>query len=119
MKRFFLITFLIVGQVMNGLCAPADVAAEIKYLLTSVENSKGKFIRNGDEHSGKDAAGHMKKKYDHFKKQIKTAEDFVEKCATKSELSGKVYKIKEADGTMVDSKAWMLARLAEYRKQAN
>ena len=96
----------------------ADPAAEIDHLLTTVQTSKAKFLRNGDEHSGKDAAAHMKKKYAHFKKQIKTAEDFVEKCATKSELSDKPYKIKEPDGTVIDSKDWMLARLADFRKES-
>lgn len=117
MVRLILLSLLFVAQFVT-VAAPAEAAqAEIEHLLATVQNSKAKFMRNGDEHSGKDAAGHMKKKYNHFKKQIKTAEDFIEKCAAKSELSGKAYKIKEADGTVVDSKDWFLARLADYRKQ--
>ena len=88
----------------------------IEKLLTAVEKSEGKFVRNGDEHTGKAAAEHMRKKRDHFKKKIKTPEDFIELCATKSELSDKPYKIKMSDGKLVDSKEWMLARLVEIRK---
>jgi hypothetical protein len=117
MVRVILLSFVFVLQ-LASFAAPSEVAqTEIEHLFTTVQNSKAKFMRNGDEHSGKDAAGHMKKKYNHFKKEIKTAEDFIEKCAAKSELSGKAYNIKEADGTVVDSKDWFLARLADYRKQ--
>jgi len=89
----------------------------IEKLLAAVEKSDSRFIRNGDEHSGKDAAAHMRKKWNHFKKKIKTPEDFIEKCATKSELSDMPYKIKTADGKIVESKDWMLAALAEVRKE--
>ncbi|HUS36225.1 MAG TPA: DUF5329 family protein [Verrucomicrobiae bacterium] len=117
MARVILLSLVFVLQ-LTTFAAPADVAqTEIDHLLSTVQNSKARFMRNGDEHSGKDAAGHMKKKYNHFKKEIKTAEDFIEKCAAKSELSRKAYKIKEPDGTVVDSKEWFLARLADYRKQ--
>ena len=117
MKLLPLLLFTFLITTIAAAPAPADPAPEINHLLTTVQNSKAKFIRNGDEHTAKDAAAHMKKKYNHFKKQIRTAEDFIEKCATKSELSDKPYKIKDPDGTLHDSKTWLLARLAEYRKQ--
>jgi hypothetical protein len=88
----------------------------VEKLLKVVEKADVKFIRNGDEHTGKTAAEHMRKKYAHFKKKIKTPEDFIEKCAAKSELSDKPYKIKIADGKLVESKEWMLGQLAEIRK---
>jgi hypothetical protein len=89
----------------------------IEKLLKAVETSDAIFIRNGDEHTGKAAAEHMRTKWEHFKKKIKTPEDFIEKCATKSELSDKPYKIKTADGKIVESKDWMMARLEAIRKR--
>lgn len=93
----------------------ADAPAAVEHLLATVAKSDAKFVRNGDEHSGKDASAHMRKKYNHFKKKIKTPEDFIELCATKSELSEKPYQIKTPDGKLVASKDWMLARLEEWR----
>lgn len=95
----------------------ADLAQAVEHLLAAVAKSDAKFIRNGDDHSGKDASAHMRKKYDHFKKKIKSPEDFIDLCASKSELSGKPYKIKTADGKLMDAKDWMSARLEEWRQE--
>ena len=92
------------------------VAKTVDYLIARVEKSDWKFVRNGDDHSGKEAAEHMRRKYNHFKKEIKTPEDFIEKCAAKSELSGKPYMVKKPDGTMVKCQDWMKAMLEERRK---
>lgn len=95
------------------------VSKTVDYLIAQVEkSSEVKFIRNGDEHNAKDAAKHMRRKYDHFKKEIKTPEDFIEKCAAKSELSGKPYMIKKADGSTMKCEDWMKALLDERRKSA-
>jgi Family of unknown function (DUF5329) len=37
---------------------------------------------------------YIKKKYDYFKTQIHTAEDFIALAATKSELSGRPYLVR-------------------------
>jgi len=92
----------------------------VDYLIAQVEKADGvKFIRNGDEHTGKEAAEHMRRKYNHFKKEIKTPEDFIEKCAAKSELSGKPYLIKKPDGTTEKCQDWMKSMLEEHRKSAD
>jgi len=90
--------------------------AKIDSLLMAVEKSDAKFVRNGDEHTGKEAAEHMRRKYDHFKKEIKTPDDFIAKCAAKSELSGKPYMVKTADGKSVKCEEWMKARLQDLEK---
>jgi hypothetical protein len=110
--------FILLTTILTlNLCA-ADtepVAKTVDYLIAQVEKSDAKFLRNGDEHAGKDAAKHMRRKYDYFKKEIKTPEDFIEKCAFKSELSGKPYMIKKADGSMVKCEDWMKSLLEEHR----
>jgi hypothetical protein len=95
---------------------PEPLSKTVEYLIAAAEKSEVKFIRNGDEHTGKEAAEHMRRKYNHFKKEIKTPEDFITKCATKSELSEKPYMIKKPDGTSVKSEDWMKALLEEHRK---
>src|SRR2546423_1857503 len=68
-----------------NLCAAETepLSKTVDYLIGQVEKSNLKFVRNGDEHTGKEAAEHMRRKYNHFKKEIKTPEDFIEKCAAK------------------------------------
>ena len=63
----------------------------INYLLTYVEESNCVFIRNGKEYNSKDAAKHIKTKYDSLRLSIKTLEEFIERAATKSIVSGQLF----------------------------
>jgi hypothetical protein len=102
-----------------NLCAAETepLSKTVDYLIAQVEKADTvKFLRNGDEHTAKEAAEHMRRKYNHFKKEIKTPEDFIEKCAAKSELSGKPYMINKADGTTEKCEDWMKSMLEEHRK---
>jgi hypothetical protein len=87
----------------------------IQYLLSSVEHSDLTFIRNGKSYSPKEAAAHLRAKYDYFKGEIVTPEDFIRLAASKSELSGKPYQVETRDGQRVTSAEWLLRVLAEYR----
>ncbi len=93
----------------------ANLDETIAYLLEFVRTSDVIFIRNGKDHSAEDAVKHIQKKYNHYKKKIKTPEDFIEKSATKSMMSGKLYQIKLKDGTVITCKDWLTAELERYR----
>src|SRR4051812_46859195 len=110
--------FLIIALATLGACAAESepVSKTVDYLVAQVEKSDCKFVRNGDEHTGKEASDHMRAKYKHFKKEIKTPEDFIERCAAKSELSGKPYTVKKPDGSTVKCEDWMKSLLEEHRK---
>ena len=92
-----------------------DLDATITHLLEFVRTSDVIFIRNGKEHSAEDAVKHIQKKYNHYKKKIKTPEDFIEKSATKSMMSGKLYQIKLNDGAVITCKDWLTVELERYR----
>lgn len=92
-----------------------DVAVAVEHLLESIRSSTLRFVRNGTEHSGRDAAAHLERKYEHYRDQIVRAEDFIAKAATKSETSGKPYMVKLADGQQVPLAEWLTAQLAEWR----
>lgn len=88
---------------------------EILYLLNVVETTKCKYIRNGDIYSGPQAVKHIQKKYDYFKNDINSAEDFIRLSATKSTMSGRKYHILCKGEDPYDSDVWLLLRLSEYR----
>lgn len=92
------------------------LAATINYLLAFVETSDCTFIRNDKPYTAKEAAGHMQRKYDHFKDEIKTPEDFIRKSATKSLISGKPYMVKTKTGQLMKSETWLLEALDAYRQ---
>ena len=61
-----------------GQLLPAEsLDNSINYLLDYVANSNATFIRNGQTHTPQEAASHIKAKYEHFKNEIKTPQDFI------------------------------------------
>ena len=89
----------------------------IDTLILRVSNMKSMtFMRNGDEHNAADAAKHMQAKFDHFKDEIVTAEDFIDRCASRSEVTGKPYQVKLSDGVVRDAKEFLTAELHTLRK---
>jgi hypothetical protein len=94
----------------------ADTTAdEIAYLLNYIRESPCTFIRNGSEYDGAAAADHVQAKYEHFKDEIKTAEDFIDRAATKSLLSGEPYQVQCGSAARIEAAGWLLDVLHSYR----
>src|SRR5687768_3166183 len=73
-------------------CAPlptlaASPEAEIDHLLTFIAGSPCAFIRNGVAYDGAQAMGHIRDKYEHYREDIRSAEDFIALAASKSARS--------------------------------
>jgi hypothetical protein len=94
-----------------------NVDETIRYLLDFVSKSDCTFIRNGVPHTGREAADHFISKYEHFKNEIKTPEDFIQMSATKSMITGKPYLVKTTEGTVIPCAVWLSKVLADYRKR--
>jgi len=71
-----------------------NLSETIQYLLAFVKNSGVLFFRNDKEHTAGEAAAHMQRKYEHFKEEIKTSEDFIRLTATKSLITGRLYYVR-------------------------
>ncbi len=95
----------------------SDTIAEINHLLKYVKSTECKYIRNGSVHSGAEAATHIKKKYNYFKDDIKTAEDFIRLSATKSTMTGSKYYIQCPKRYKIESQKWLFEELKKYRKK--
>ena len=93
---------------------PPTEAEKIEALIKSVGDLKdAKFVRNGTEYDAKDAADHMRRKWEAGKDQIKTARDFIRLAASKSSTSGRPYLIRFKNGREVESGKWLGERLGE------
>ena len=90
---------------------------EIAYLLKSIRESPCTFIRNGTDYDGAAAVEHVEAKYAHFKREIKTAEDFIDRAATKSLLSGTPYQVQCKGAPKVAAAEWLRGVLRSYRAQ--
>lgn len=93
----------------------ADSEKEITHLLNFVATTSCQYERNGDIHTGSEAVEHIKKKYDYFREDIETTEDFIKYSATKSKISGSHYKIHCPNQATIHSSSWLIAELERYR----
>jgi len=117
-------SWLFAVLLLTGLAALADGPVQpsedsesaIHFLLKHVADSGLIFIRNSDRHDAADAAEHMNNKYEYFRDKIKTPEDFIQRCASKSLLSGKPYQVVLDNGKEVRTDEWLLRALTDYRR---
>jgi len=95
----------------------ADTKSEIDHLLNFVSKTTCKYERNGTMHTGREAREHIQKKYEYFREKgkIHSAEDFIRYSASKSELSGRTYKVHCPGSPTENSSDWLMRELAEYR----
>ena len=85
---------------------------KIEALIQAVASLEGAvFIRNGTEHTPKEAADHLRLKWRNAGKRVKNAPDFIQYCASGSSLSGKPYEIRLKDGRTVLSRDWLWMEL--------
>ena len=114
MKRALLaIALLLLGP---GSASASDLEREIAHLLTAVSESPCIFVRNGSEHSARNAREHMELKYGRIRRRVKTAEQFIQYAGTESSISGKAYSMR-CQGVESPTGEWLTAELARYRAQ--
>ena len=75
-----------------------------------------KFVRNGTEYEAPAAASHLRLKLKAAGRKVKTAEDFIQYCASRSSISGEPYLIRFTDGTTVKSEAFFRNQLKAFPK---
>lgn len=99
---------------------PAMAEAEINHLLGFVGSSGCEFHRNGSWYDSKRAEAHLRSKYQWLAAhdQINTAEEFIEKAATRSSLSGQPYEVRCAGSEAVMANRWLHDELTHYRTRS-
>ncbi|MCX2895631.1 YfeK family protein [Stenotrophomonas lactitubi] len=97
----------------------AQVQREIAQLISSLDGSQCQFQRNGSWYGPADARSHLQRKYDYLLKKdmVDTAEQFIERAASQSSMSGKAYRIRCPGQPEQTSAAWFGARLQALRQR--
>lgn len=109
---------IIIVLVFSVSTAIAGESEEISYLLSFIASSGCTFVRNGNEYEALKAQGHLEYKYNRVKSYIGSAEEFIEKVASKSSLSKQPYEVR-CDDNMMESETWLTEALTSYRKKQN
>ena len=113
----FLIEMLFSGILSQATAASvADV--EIGQLLGYIERSGCAMYRNGSWYSASDARAHLEKKYRYLLDRglVNTTEDFMDRAATASSMSGEPYQVKCDRGEPISSAEWLTTELQRLRK---
>lgn len=93
-------------------------AQKVERLINYVRGLEGAtFIRNGTEHNCQEAAGHLQAKWEKHKDKVGSAKDFITELASASGMTGETYKIKFADGTIVETKEVLMKELERIEQQ--
>lgn len=98
--------------------SPSPVArAEIEGLLGRLEVSGCEFQRNGAWYSATEAKAHLLVKLSYLEDRgmVASAEQFIERAATQSSMTGRSYLVRCASAAPVPSSVWLSAQLQLMR----
>ena len=98
------------------LLSHADMVKEIDHLLAYIDTSDCAFIRNGKRHDSREAGTHIRRKYDHIKNRVSSAEDFIRYAATRSSVSGRPYLV-ICDNEEMTTAEWLARELDRFRSR--
>ncbi|BBU82113.1 hypothetical protein EIMP300_35130 [Escherichia coli] len=97
------------SQVVYGKCINAmlEGLAQKKDLI---------FVRNGDEHTCDEAVSHLRLKLGNTRNRIDTAEQFIDKVASSSSITGKPYIVKMPGKSDENAQPFLHALIAQTDK---
>ena len=108
--------FMIVALLHSAALFADDPNPEIDHLLGAIGKSECIFIRNGTQHSAEKAEEHLRMKYKRGRRYATSAEAFIERLASKSSMTRKLYMM-ECPGVEAEpSGEWLMRHLDEYRR---
>lgn len=117
MFAFFVSTILVMTLHLPAYSETMSESGKIEYLIKKIEGLEGAvFVRNGTDHSPKEAADHMRLKLEKAGSRIKSAPDFIKYCGTGSSITGEPYKIRFRNGTEKPSAEVLEAFLKELEQ---
>jgi hypothetical protein len=112
-----LLTGLLLTWQAQAAPLPPAARAEVDALLNRLQSSGCEFNRNGSWYGGAEAKAHLLKKLEALegKDLVHTAEQFIERGASSSSMSGKPYLVRCAGQATVESAQWLRAELQAVR----
>lgn len=102
------------GAARAGL--PPAEKKKIEALIAAVENLDGAvFVRNGKAYKPATAAKFLRGKWDDRSREVLSANDFIEKVATRSSTTGRAYLVRYADGREIPTATFLRSQLEKLR----
>ena len=94
---------------------------EIQHLFDHLKNSDCEFNRNGKWYNAEEAVEHINNKYQYLIKKglINSTEQFIDRAASESSMSGKPYGVKCGQSEPIESSVWFKRELTNFREKNN
>ena len=111
------VAMLLTASQLYAAALPPAARGEIEGLLSRLAASGCQFKRNGSWHNAEEAQTHLRRKLDYLEGRgwVGNTEQFIERAATKSSLSGKPYQVQCKNEAPVSSSQWLHTQLQELR----
>ena len=93
-----------------------DQDPEIDHLLQAIGKSDCVFIRNGSRHDSEKAEEHLRMKYKRGRRYATSAESFIERLASKSSMTRKLYMMECPGAEAEPAGEWLMRHLEEFRR---
>ena len=121
MKKLFVLVKIFIICIFVSNAANADVPPEqikeVNHLLKFVKSSGCIINRNGTDHPAAEGIEHIEMKYDYFRGDIKSTEDFIAYSATKSTMSGDYYMVSCPGKKTIRTQDWLMTELKKFRSK--
>ncbi len=117
LNQFMRPAVLLLALVGCGQAMAETTEEALDRLLGKVAQSDCIFIRNGTEHDAADAADHLRLKSRRGKKYYDSIDQFIDRLATKSSWSGKLYMVRCPGEELQPSSVWLHMLLDEDTEQ--
>jgi hypothetical protein len=112
-----LLAMLLGALPLRAAALPVAARREIEGLLSRLASSGCQFKRNGNWYSAVEAQAHLRRKLDYLldKGVVASAEQFIERAASQSSMSGRAYQVKCGSQAPVASGQWLRTELQRLR----
>ncbi len=119
MRLFAFLVFVVAWSSSLAADIKVETQTEIAHLFNYLQQSNCQFGRNGSWYSTGEAVHHINRKYQYLLKRmaIRSAENFIERAASRSSTSGQPYRVKCGESAAVESAEWFLAKLDVFRNR--
>ncbi len=98
----------------------ATARQEISALMDALPASGCRFQRNGQWYGATEARAHLQRKYDYLlkKRLVDSAEQFIDRAASQSSLSGRAYQVQCPGQSPMPAADWFGGQLKALRRPA-
>jgi hypothetical protein len=119
MRIFLLVIVLVLSSTSYAADGKAMMEQEIQHLFDHLKNSDCEFNRNGKWYDAEKAVKHIDRKYQYLiiKGLVNSTEQFIERAASESSMSGKPYEVKCGESEPVKSSVWFNRELTNFREK--